>query len=1188
MVKRKNQTDGYCEVCGQYFKHILKHLSQRQSSCNAILTDKSIVNNRFISNTSSKSSLTSSIPEQFQPLILQQPQLNHHNYSSIGAIEFSNEGIINYSSSDTLKKNITQSRNHKTVINSSNESNTIIDIVDVDVEPHLHDPLEDIILDTSLLPHQSFNDSITSQLSSVHPAFDTADSNNTFNTITPFNGFVTNESNNQHQESLTFNRTNNVSNQHDIILTPNESQTTISNENDEFNVLNYKYDLRQQSDIIDDNRYNYFCGFTPQTLSCLQLLKLLQNANIPNNHYGKFIDWFNESNLSMGNSVTIDSSKNYKKVVEYLDGLLTSSNKAFSLKPEYTIMTLPSGRFIRACRFKFESVLHSLLSIPDMLDENNSLLYDKYYRDPSKLDDLDEGTRCYGDFHTGSWFSNAHKNVCKSKHDVLLPIIIFIDGTNIDSYGKLNLEAVMMTLGIFNRDQRNKASAWRMLGYLIDPTSEGIGNNEYKSNEKKEKRIDYHHNLAYILEGLYQMEKSDGFLWTIHSKSKNIKEDIRFQVRLMIVMGDAVGLDKLADMYITYNSKRSDYVCRDCNVPSTELNNAKWKCDFTSRNEIKAMDEKQSKKRCFYKVDNNCFDHHDFGRDEYHINGCSPPEILHQFLEGVMKKLIQYVTRSVSVKGLVILNDVTKYLATRWYRQSNKKHNNIHLFKDGLMKSSLTADETASQLVMIYLSIIQTYIVQTLPSLESMSTARSKIVKTSFNDVEYLNAIVQSRTTNNNERNNKKPKLIEETKVNYPKFATTKKELQKWITFLEYTIALHFWLRQKEIPYLDMNVSKYDTSGTESPLMKSVRSYMELYVDMVKEIDGCGTQVAKIHWMLHYQQNGRKYGSFLNYDGGIGERNLKPKVKIPARRTQKRQSSLAIQACERDYERTTVDTVHTILELKGIINSNKQNILNDDENVRDNNKNECIDYEFYEDDRKFIISGLYNIEFDNTFEKVLETGCKYGKKNIPYDKKLLSDVMKRLQMNDFQIESPTIHGFTGLKIESNNNEQLVFRSDPMFHGKPWLDWCMTSWCGNENIIVGDEGNSVENDDDTFVCPSQILMFINPSKMKFNVDDITTDKGHLWAVVRSTLDDKRKSRNITINLSLSTKYEIENKIRIINCDNIVRDAFVIADVDSIMESTMTNRKNLCQIYKTNHVICLEDINIISRRFIDKKW
>ena len=104
MVKRKNQTDGYCEVCGQYFKHILKHLSQRQSSCNAILTDKSIVNNRFISNTSSKSSLTSSIPEQFQPLILQKPQLNHHNYSSISAIEFSNEGIINYSSSDTLKK----------------------------------------------------------------------------------------------------------------------------------------------------------------------------------------------------------------------------------------------------------------------------------------------------------------------------------------------------------------------------------------------------------------------------------------------------------------------------------------------------------------------------------------------------------------------------------------------------------------------------------------------------------------------------------------------------------------------------------------------------------------------------------------------------------------------------------------------------------------------------------------------------------------------------------------------------------------------------------------------------------------------------------------------------------------------------------------------------------------------------
>ena len=114
----------------------------------------------------------------------------------------------------------------------------------------------------------------------------------------------------------------------------------------------------------------------------------------------------------------------------------------------------------------------------------------------------------------------------------------------------------------------------------------------------------------------------------------------------------------------------------------------------------------------------------------------------------------------------------------------------------------------------------------------------------------------------------------------------------------------------------DLNLQNQEPLATIS-----VRNYLSLYKQLIVGVDGCGSLSAKIHWVLHYVHYAKKYGSQMNFDGGIGERHLKPKVKIPARRTQKRQSVLALQSSERDYERTVINTVHNILEIKGAIES---------------------------------------------------------------------------------------------------------------------------------------------------------------------------------------------------------------------------------------------------------------------------
>ena len=171
---------------------------------------------------------------------------------------------------------------------------------------------------------------------------------------------------------------------------------------------------------------------------------------------------------------------------------------------------------------------------------------------------------------------------------------------------------------------------------------------------------------------------------------------------------------------------------------------------------------------------------------------------MHQFSEGVVEKIIKHIFSSITVPGQQLMNDVSKYLSTRWYRQSNRNLPDIHIFKNGLDKTSLTADELNAELYMIYLVLIQTYTITKLPSIESTSSARSKITKKKC-DINISNDDNSSRSNElfpNNDSNSssKKQKFMEEVRTEFPKFAQTLSKLKRWITFIEFTLCLWQWL----------------------------------------------------------------------------------------------------------------------------------------------------------------------------------------------------------------------------------------------------------------------------------------------------------------------------------------------------------------------------------------------------------
>ena len=104
----------------------------------------------------------------------------------------------------------------------------------------------------------------------------------------------------------------------------------------------------------------------------------------------------------------------------------------------------------------------------------------------------------------------------------------------------------------------------------------------------------------------------------------------------------------------------------------------------------------------------------------------------------------------------------------------------------------------------------------------------------------------------------------------------------------------------------------------------------------------------------------------MNFDGGIGERHLKPKVKITARRTQKRQYVLAKQACERDYERTVIQTMFDLMSLKGMVSPSNSSIPTEDIFPSALNQNDLEHiHPSLNLSREYTTQGAYVVNFDD-------------------------------------------------------------------------------------------------------------------------------------------------------------------------------------------------------------------------------
>ena len=734
------------------------------------------------------------------------------------------------------------------------------------------------------------------------------------------------------------------------------------------------------------------------TVSCVHLLKIMNDGHIPSTHYSNIIKWYENTFVMVTNQLEIDSSvpcliKSRKQIINLLNKVLFESiSNNLSLKPIHNIIRLPSTRTAKISKFDIITSIFTLLTDTELMVDENLLLNDTSFTNPNS--DLSNESKLISDFHHGSAFKRAHKKLCTHPIDILIPIIPFIDGTPIDPYGRNKLEVVMFTLGLFKQSTRNKTSCWRLLGYLPDPCHESSGQNDYNESSSRNnaisKRMDYHHMLKFILSDLVSLEQSEGLLWDIFDKNGKKTKSYRFKFTVLFIIGDAVGNDKLCDRYASYG-KKVKRLCRDCDCPTQELDKHDHICNFTKRSDIQLKNDAQLKDISYYKIDNNVFDEFNFGFNPLGLNGCLPPETLHQLNQGVFKKLLDFFDDCITSKGNEMIDSIVRYLAMNFYRQSNKEFPKIHIFKDGLNKCQLTGTEIVFKIFILYLAMIQTYTLEQLPLIENNVSQRYKKKK---------NVVIGGENDN-----------VEEDKHFYPKIGRSLDTMLEWVKLLEFTLCLDAWVNKSS--YEKEETSNYDNNGNykESKGQISMRTYMKLYTRLIKDPVGNGTLTSKIHWLLHITFNIERFGPPKVYSGQTPERCLSPLVKWAARRTQLRPSTIIEQSSERYYENVLINRAVDILQ--------HQNILDSKPTTPQYINNLKHDADLSQNKRAYLPVGRYTMFIDpisKTIKKIEWKTKRSSDKKLSLNNKLIRDVIEKLFQPDMLLQCDEINCFTSLYI----------------------------------------------------------------------------------------------------------------------------------------------------------------------------
>ena len=548
-----------------------------------------------------------------------------------------------------------------------------------------------------------------------------------------------------------------------------------------------------------------------------------------------------------------------------------------------------SGCIVDIVTHNFKHSLYSLLIDEELMSPTNLLINLEEFNITPNI-----SQQFYiNDIHTGQVYIKACKFYNKHENDILCPIIFFIDKTHTDLNGRLCLEQVRFTLGIFNRETRNKVTAWQTLGYVADQQKITAPNPLAKVE-------DYHHVLEIILKD-FKTAQQQSYTWAIKC-SDNTTKLINLNIPVLFIIGDTDGHDKLAGRYLSRSNIQR--LCRYCDCPFDLTDDPEYKFAYTMHfptfRIIERKDPSQLQKLSMHPI-NNAWKYIKFCDTKRGLFGSICADVMHCLQHGLFMYLIN------------MFFDQKKFKETVTNEEGYESHlsTSRSVFSTGYSKHF---DQLARQYGKILLHQSDRELPRTHFNTNYTSTTRKNASEMSGMLIVFLCVL------NSDEGTNKIDKEMGEGRTT------------QFIHIIELMLLLESFCLSTE--HLISNV-------------KLLKKFMPYILNTLKNTlnrqSGCQMKIIKFHLPNHFADDILRFGSMVNFDTGIGESHHKSEAKHPAQNTQRRKSKFEIQTATRQIENIAINIAHAYIDIES---TNK--VINDQDN-----KWFCY---VYDSTKKFVLS----------------------------------------------------------------------------------------------------------------------------------------------------------------------------------------------------------------------------------------
>ena len=833
----------------------------------------------------------------------------------------------------------------------------------------------------------------------------------------------------------------NQSHQHQL---PNNNERHDNNEtlqhhlDSENEVQHINSTMRQWQDNINTSRENII--LSNADIARIKLYKMLSKADAPKYLFEQIQRW---AIKYCDVFVKAKKATKRKTFIKSIGERIYSEDVYKSLCPKKCNLVLPRLGQIPIVTFSLMGSIVSLLTNKSLMKEENLLLDSK---NPLKKPSL---SNTFNDVNSGWWYQKTVNTYCTNNNDLLLPIILFIDGSNIDKSGRLSAEPVSMTLGIFNRDTRNKPEAWRTLGF-IESLEHKVVDDEIKINKQLGKINDYHAILGMILKEMKNLQgKSGGFHWNL--SMRNTSYDVVFKVVLQFIIGDCKGNDYLCGRFGSHN-KATNGFCRDCKVKFEESDNPNHQCTFINNYDVSNQTSESLRHLGFHKVC-NAFDSISFGESNRGIYGATPSEPLHAFKLGLCKYLYEGFKEHSPPTTRTLIDKMLKRLINNTRYGSIVNLPSISVLQNGLDGcGTMTAEDQLARVIGIFITLSDPSILKSLAEDDRYEKKTDSAAPTRCDAMGFNKACDWFQ-------------LFERSIIYHSWLYSESHDIKDILSTNEYKTYIEQTrtnVVRGEDETIYNNESQSDNgsnsdsdSEEESKAMLAVREYLSCYKETLCRTKGNGMKIVKFHQQLHNTRQIYKDGSLLNIDGGRCEGNSIQNLKKPGKLTQKRSRSLSQQVADNIMSDQVISDACMVL----------------DDIMDTEHRNENYDKE----EGQIISDGIsrgskYYIRLVNPDQIInnpdqIDVSLEWKGKKYRFDQiEICQGLARRLFLNIKKFgrclhRNSVVEGFT-----EYYKDGYAFRCHPQYrNGEEWMDWATLRW---------------ETNDGYEYVPAKICMFLN--------------------------------------------------------------------------------------------------------------